>query len=236
MRQGLALAAAVIAVPAVALSALAKGKAASKPAPSRDVTGAYEAQGKAGGSDHFSIDVAQGDGTLSIAFLGEFGIRNPPHTCDCQLTGTPSGRDTWALTGDAKGTFGIYGDKIAIELERPPECCGADYDGAPDFKIAVAKKAAACTAKTKAPFRTANGDAIKAGVNKGEKIEAFPTGAEEPDDLVVARVAGRHKTAGFLDAKVLACPAVKKIEKPAAPEAPAGDSNGSDDGDSDAPN
>jgi len=221
-----ALCFALLAVPALALAA-PKSKPAAKPketpaktdrGAAKDITGNYEMQGSSSG-DRYDMDVAQGDGGLTVEFRGAFGIST--HTCDCNMVGTPAGEEKWTLSGDAKGSIGVFGEKLIVDIERPAECCGADFPGAPDFKIAGARKPTLCTVKAaKAAIHGADGVATSHTVSKGEKVEAFVTGEDDPADLVVARTAGKKHTQAFFAAGDLDCPkpAPKATAKPAATE------------------
>lgn len=213
---------ALVAVPALALAA-PKPRAKETPAKTdrgaaKDITGNYAATGMSG-SDQYDIDVAQGDNGLTVEFRGAFGITT--HTCDCNMVGTPAGDGKWNLSGDAKGSIGVFGEKLIVDIERPADCCGADFPGAPDFKLASAKKPTLCTVKAaKAAIHGADGVATAHAVSKGEKVEAFVTGEEDASDLVVSRTAGKKHTQAFFAAGDLECPkpAPKATAKPAAPE------------------
>lgn len=214
---------AFLAIPVVA-GAAEKPRASAKskaPAPAtertgvKDVTGNYAATGPMG-NDKYDMDVAQGDNGLVVEFRGAYGITT--HTCDCNMSGTPAGDAKWTLSGDAKGSLGVFGEKLIVDIERPADCCGAGFPGAPDFKLAGVTRPAACTVKAKAAIHGADGAATNRSLSKGEKVEAFVTGAEDATDLVVARTTGRKHLQGFLAAGDLECP--KPMPRAATPAAP----------------
>jgi hypothetical protein len=173
----------------------------------KDITGTY--QEKLGdGQDLFTLDLAQGDHEVGVAFEGAFGMSAPPHTCDCSMVGAPAGDGKWTLTGDATGTLSAQGTKIVIDIDQPPSCCGAGFPGAPDYKIGEGKPPKACKLKVaKASFADPKGATLPTTASKTDHIEAFYAGTEDDKDLVLTRAtAAKKRTVGFLHAGDLDCP------------------------------
>jgi hypothetical protein len=223
------LAAAIVVLSSVtAIAATKSARPAKTPKPDvmktdrgapKDVTGTYRATGM--GTDEFIVDVAQGDADLAIQYTATFGISTPPQICDCALDGKSSGDGKWTLSGGAKGTFAVMGDKLIIELETPADCCGKGYAGSPDFKLGAGEKPLACTVKSKSSLKDAQGAETKKLVAKGDKVEAFEFGSEEADDLILTRALGKKRTTGFLEASQIDCPVSNRRPKPGSAATPA---------------
>lgn len=187
------------------LSVALWGLGAGARQPAADATGVYSKQGG-------ELAILQGDNETLVYYGGTFPQGQSVGTCECSfVVEQKQGASRWALRNpdsEAPWTLLLEPQKLVLESQGVPGCCGAGFSGVDTFSRASTQPPLSC--KVKAPRAYFHGSEArnpqrKAFVVAGDAVQVYVP-AEEPR-LVPARFVGKKSVVGLLPRDMLECAA-----------------------------